>query len=108
MLFILAMIIPKNVILPEKRDHITGNAFHVFYSNTTTAHLFDSDLSSPIIWGDKNVVRINALYKLDELTGNPPGAKVWVFTYIMTADGYRKKQTVHAAIQDVRKYLLKY
>jgi hypothetical protein len=103
------MIIPKNVVLPEKKDNIKGMVFHLFYPDLTTLIFFDSDLTMPICWGNKNVVKTNAVYKLDTITTHlTTTTKVWLFSYIMSEDGYRKKQTLHCNLGDIRKHLINY
>ena len=46
----------KNVINPEKKGRIEGRVFHVLFLGTE-AVLFDDLWDSPIIYGNKNIVK---------------------------------------------------
>ena len=96
--------IPKNVVNPEKKGNIQGVVFHLFYSDLNTSILFDRDLSTPIIWGSKNVVMTN-LKKLDELTNVERTAKVRIYTYIIDTNGYRRVDIYDGPIETIGKYI---
>lgn len=96
-----------NVINPNKRDHIQGNIFHLFYPSLNESFLFDKDLSEPIIHGSKNVV-MTQVKKLDELMGVPNTSKVRIYSYIFSTDGYRRIDTYNGPIETIGKYIRRY
>ena len=97
----------QNVFNAEKRDKIEGRVFHLFYLDLNTAVLFDRDLTTPIIWGSKNVVITN-LKKLDEHLGVKPETTVRIYSYILGQEGYRRIQTFNGHIDAIGKYLIRY
>jgi hypothetical protein len=96
-----------NVLNTEKKGKIEGYVFHLFYPDLNTACFFDKDLSSPIIFGSKNVVMTN-VKKLDTIAGVDPETKVWIYSYIMSQDGYRRIDTYHGPISTIGKYIRRY
>jgi hypothetical protein len=50
------MLVP-NIINPEKRGKIEGSTFHVFFLDALTASMFDKYMDSPIIYGNKAIVK---------------------------------------------------
>ena len=101
------MTIPKNVVNISKKGGISGTVFHLFYPDLNTAILFDRDFTEPIIWGSKNVVMTH-LKKIDELMEVEPTAKVRVYSYIITLDGYRRIDTYNGPIETLGKYIRRY
>jgi len=51
------MAIPMNVVNTSKKGNLIGTHFHLFYTNNTTAYLYDAEWAEPIVWGSKTVVR---------------------------------------------------
>jgi hypothetical protein len=101
------MTIPKNVVNISKKGEISGAVFHLFYPDLNTAILFDKDLTVPIIWGSKNVVMTN-LKKIDELMGVENTVKVRIYSYILTAEGYRRIDIYNGPIDTIGKYIRRY
>lgn len=99
--------IVKNVINPEKRGKIEGFVFHLFYPDTINSVLFDSDFSTPIIWGSKNIV-MTQLKKIDELMKVTPESKVRIYSYILDHNGYRRIDTYNGPIDTIGKYIRRY
>jgi hypothetical protein len=58
--------IAQNALNPEKRGKIEGTTFHCFFIDVNTAVLYDKTMVTPIIWGNKTVVK-GTLRKLPEL-----------------------------------------
>ena len=98
----------QNVINTEKRGKILGTVFHLFYPDLHTAVFFDSDLSTPIIFGSKNVVMANAVKKLDDLMATLKTTRVKIYSYIFTQDGYRRIDTYYGPIETIGKYIRRY
>jgi hypothetical protein len=99
--------VPKNVVNPEKKGKIEGSVFHLFYPDLNTSYLFDRDFEVPIIWGSKNVV-MTALKKIDEYMGVKPIAKVRIYSYILTQEGYRRIDIYNGPIETIGKYIRRY
>lgn len=97
----------QNVVNPEKKGNIKGTVFHLFYPDLTTSYLFDADYTEPIIWGSKNVV-MTWLKKIDELMKVKSTAKVRIYSYIMTTDGFRRIDTYNGPIETIGKYIRRY
>ena len=99
--------LPKNVLNTEKREKIVGSVFHLFYPDLYTAVLFDKDLTTPIIWGSKNVVMTN-VKRIDELMGAKPTDTVRIYSYILGQEGYRKIDMYNGPIETIGKYIRRY
>ena len=99
--------VPQNVINLEKKGKIIGLVFHIFYVDLNTSYLFDSDFSSPIIWGSKNIV-MTWIKKLDELTNTTKQTKVRIYSYLMTNQGYRRIDIYNGPIETIGKYIRRY
>lgn len=101
--------VSKNVVNPEKKGKIEGMVFHLFYPELSTSFLFDSDFTTPIIWGSKNVV-MTTLKKIDEIIGGAvkPTMKVRIYSYILTQEGYRRIDTYNGPIETIGKYIRRY
>lgn len=99
--------IPKNVVNPNKRNKIIGNVFHLFYPDLNTSFLFDNDFIEPIIFGSKNVV-MTTLKGIDREMNVKPNSKVWIYSYIMTSEGYRRIDIYHGPIETIGKYIRRY
>lgn len=99
--------VTKNIVNISKKGNIKGTAFHLFYADISTSYLFDTDLSEPIIWGNKSIV-MTQLKKIDELMNVDPVAKVIIFSYIMSTDGYRRIDTYNGPIETIGKYIRRY
>lgn len=97
----------QNVVNPEKKGNIEGWVFHLFYPDLNTALLFDKDLTTPIIWGSKNVV-MTQLKKMDELKGVKNTQKVRIYSYILSPEGYRRIDTYNGPIETIGKYIRRY
>ena len=97
----------KNIINHEKINQIQGVAFHIFYLDLSTAVLFDRDLFCPIIYGNKNIV-IDKLKKIDEYLKLPNTTKIWIYSYIPSAEGYRRVHTYAGPINTIGKYIFHY
>ena len=99
--------ITKNIINPEKKDSIIGNVFHLFYIDLSTSILFDGDLSSCIIYGNKSIVMTNLknFHKLMKVDGK---STVIIFSYVMSIDGYRRIDTYKGPIETIGKYIRRY
>lgn len=97
----------QNVINPEKRGKIEGWVFHLFYPDLNTAVLFDKDMTVPIIWGSKNVV-MTQLKKMDTLRDVSSTQKIRIYSYILTAEGYRRIDTYNGPIETIGKYIRRY
>ncbi len=99
--------IAKNVLNPEKHDKIIGNVFHLFYPDLNTSYLFDSSLVTPIIWGSKNIV-MTQLKNIHKLLNVKNSTKIYVISYIMGPEGYRRIQTYNGTIKNIGKYIIRY
>ena len=97
----------QNVVNPNKKGNVEGFVFHLFYPDLNTSILFDKNFTEPIIWGSKNIVMTN-LKKIDELMGVKSIAKVRIYSYIMTVDGYRRIDTYNGPIETIGKYIRRY
>jgi len=98
---------PINAVNPSKKNNILGNVFHLFYPDVNTSFLFDRDLTDPIIWGSKNVVMTN-LKNIDKLSEMlTEDSKIVVFSYIMTGDGYHRKQTYNGLVSGIGAHILR-
>ena len=78
----------KNVINPEKKNHIQGTEFHVIFLGTE-AVLYDELWDSPIIYGNKNVVKSKTKRLSDIL---PPTIKNVIIFYYVPYKGEMKKR----------------
>ena len=96
-----------NVVNTEKKGRIAGSVFHLFYPDMNTSILFDKDISTPIIFGNKNVV-MTTLKKIDELMGVVITTKVRIYSYILTTEGYRRIDTYNGPIETIGKYIRRY
>lgn len=94
----------KNVINPSKKGTLASNIFHIFYTDLHTSILFDSDLSQPVIWGNKNIV-MTWVKKLDKLMEISSDSKVKIHSYITTPEGYRRTDTYYGPINTIGKYI---
>jgi len=81
--------ISQNAINPSKRGNIIGLTFHFFLLDANTAVLYDREMTNPIIWGNKTVVK-STVRKLPELIGNTT-AEVRVMFYTMRPPEFRMK-----------------
>ena len=99
--------LPKNVINIEKKSSVEGRVFHLFYPDLHTSVFFDKDLTTPIIWGSKNVV-MGWVKKLDDLIGTPPKTKVRIYSYILAQEGYRRIDIYNGPIETIGKYIRRY
>lgn len=51
------MLVKNNINLEKNSsDKISGATFHLFVRDSLNATLFDADMGSPIIWGERNIV----------------------------------------------------
>ncbi len=98
------VMLSQNVINPEKRGKIEGAVFHLFYPDLKTAILFDRDLTTPIMWGSKNVVmtQVKNINKIMEVEAT---IKVRIYSYIITSEGYRRVDTYSGPIETIGKYI---
>lgn len=103
------LMVSKNVVNPEKKEKILGTVFHLFYPDLNTSILFDRDFSTPIIWGSKNVVMTN-LKNINKLMAGATttATKVRIYSYVLTADGYRRIDTYNGPIETIGKYIQRY
>lgn len=99
--------IPENVVNPAKKEKIKGFVFHLYYMDLNTSILFDRDLSEPIIFGSKMVVMTH-LKKINEIMGVKPDVKVWIFSYMLDTQGYRRIDTYHGPISTIGKYIKRF
>ena len=97
----------QNVLNTEKKDNIQGAVFHLFYPDLNTSVLFDKDLSTPIIFGSKNVVMV-WVKKLNELMNVEKTTKVRIYSYILTTEGYRRIDIYNGPIETIGKYIRRY
>ena len=99
--------VPKNILNIEKKDNIIGNVFNLFYPNIATSLLFDSDLSTPIIHGSKNIVmtQLKNIYKTMNVDIK---STIIVMSYILTSEGYRRVDTYRGPIETLGKYIRRY
>lgn len=97
----------QNVVNPEKKGKVEGVIFHLFYPDLNNAILFDRDFTTPIIWGNKNVVMTN-LKKIGDIIGVNSTTKVRVYSYIISQDGYRRIDTYNGPIDTIGKYIRRY
>lgn len=81
--------IAQNALNPEKREKIEGTTFHCFFINVNTAVLYDRDMVTPIIWGNKTVVK-NTIRKLPELLGSET-IRVRVLYYVSAPPEYKMR-----------------
>jgi hypothetical protein len=81
--------IAQNAINPSKRGKIEGFTFHVFMLDLHTAIMFDRNMSEPIIWGNKNIVKAT-IRKLPELLDNTT-ARVRVIFYASAPPEFKMK-----------------
>ena len=89
----------------QKTNKIEGNVFHLFYMDASNAILFDRDLTLPLIWGTKTVVR-SKLKDLDTLMNVPPTAVIQIHSYKFDdAHGYRWVGTFKGPIETIQKQL---
>ena len=96
----------KNIVNINKKS-IQGNVFHLFYSDISTSFLFDSDLSDPIIWGNKSIV-MTQLKNIHKLMNVDIKSQVIIISYIMTAEGYKKIDFYRGLIDTIGKYIRRY
>lgn len=96
-----------NVLNPQKKDKISGAVFHLFYPDQNTSILFDKDMSSPIIFGSKNVVMAH-LKNIHELMGSDIKAKVRIYSYIISPEGYRRIDTYTGPVETIGKYIRRF
>jgi len=96
--------IPPNVLNIDKKEKLKGTTFHLFYQDLHTSTFFDSDFSSPIVWGNKTVV-MGWIKKLDELMNVEKETKVRIYSYIITTDGFRRTDTYNGPISMIGKYI---
>ena len=97
-----------NIVNSNKKDNIQGNCFHIFYPDLHTAMLFDRDLSEPIIFGNKNIVRTH-LKTIDKLMNVPDTTKVRIYSYILdNQSGYRRIDIYNGIISLIGKYIRKF
>jgi hypothetical protein len=96
--------IPTGVLNPNKKA-IEGSTFHLFYRDTKTSYLFDSDLGEPIIWGNKAEVMRTLTRRMSELMGVDRDHKVKVHSYVKDAMGYRRVDTYNGPIETIAKYI---
>lgn len=99
--------IPQNVVNIDKKDNIKGSVFHLFYPDLNTSILFDRDLTSPIIWGSKNIV-MTWVKKLNELMKVDSTSKVRIYSYILDQKGYRNIDVYNGPIETIGKYIRRY
>jgi hypothetical protein len=93
----------QNVVNSDKKNgKVLGQVFHLFYPDLNTAVLFDRDFTQPIIWGSKNVV-MTTLKGIDELMGVQKTAKVRIYSYILSPEGYRRIDTYNGPIETIGK-----
>ena len=97
----------KNVLNIDKKDKLIGNVFHLFYPDLSTSLLFDSDLSMPIIWGNKSIV-MTQLKNIHKLTNVDIKSKVIIISYFMTSEGYKKLDMYQGPIETIGKYIRRY
>lgn len=101
------MSLAPNVVNPNKKNKIIGNVFHLFYPDESTSILYDSLFVEPIIWGSKNVVMTH-LKNIDDISDLlTPDSKVIVYSYVMTSDGYKRRQTYNGLVSGIGKYILR-
>lgn len=98
--------LPQNIINPEKK--IEGLVFHLFYKDLHTSILFDCNLDSPIIHGNKIVV-MNKLKTIDKLLGVPDSTIIKIYSYLNDKSiGYRKFDIFSRPIKDIGRYMKKF
>jgi hypothetical protein len=81
--------IAQNALNPEKRGKIVGHTFHCFFLDVNTAVLYDKDMVTPIIWGNKTVVK-STIRKLPELMESQT-ARVRVLYYILAPPEFKMR-----------------
>jgi hypothetical protein len=83
--------IVKRVINPSKRNNIEGDIFHLLFLGTD-AVLYDSLWDEPIIYGNKNLVRIAITNpkKLPSLLPNKT-KEITLFVYRVSQNGELKR-----------------
>ena len=99
--------VSQNIINLEKKGKIEGLVFHIFYVDLNTSYLFDSNFSTPIVWGSKNIV-MTWVKKLDELTNTTKQTKVRIYSYLLTNQGYRRIDIYNGPIETIGKYIRRY
>lgn len=97
----------QNVVNPDKKGHVQGSVFHLFYPDVHTAILFDKDMTVPIIYGSKNVV-MTQVKSLDKLMEVQPTITVRIYSYIFTFEGYRRIDTYNGPISTIGKYIRRF
>ena len=86
--------VSQNIINLEKKGKIEGL-------------VFDSNFSTPIVWGSKNIV-MTWVKKLDELTNTTKQTKVRIYSYLLTNQGYRRIDIYNGPIETIGKYIRRY
>ena len=99
--------VSRDVVVPLKKSNIKGRVFHIFYPDLNTAVLFDQDFTCPIIWGYK-MVMLTTLKNIDKLLNVPNTTIVWVYSYILDNQGYRRIDIYHGPINTIGKYIRRY
>lgn len=97
----------KNVLNINKKKNIRGNVFNLFYPDLSTSILFDSDLSEPIIWGNKSVVMMQ-LKNIYKITNVPITSEIIVVSYVISTEGYKKIDLYKGKIETLGKYIKRY
>lgn len=81
----------KRVLNPAKKNHVEGNTFHLIVIGTD-AVLYDSLWDEPIIYGNKNLVKIAVTDKNKLTTLIDKNIKeITLFVYKPTSSGEIKK-----------------
>jgi hypothetical protein len=81
--------IAQNALNPEKKGKIEGTTFHCFFLDVNTAVLYDRTMVSPLIWGNKTVVK-STIRKLPELLDSQT-ARVRVLYYIPSPPEFKMR-----------------
>jgi len=83
------MIVP-NVINPEKRGKIEGSIFHVFFlGDNASATVFDKKMDIPIIYGNKNIIKMVLRQFKDHLPAKT--TRVRIFFYKISPPEFKMK-----------------
>ena len=94
-----------NVINPSKKDKIISNVFHVYYPDSNSSILFDNNFVEPIIHGSKNVVMTTLKNINKYMVSATPDTKVYVFSYILSPEGYRRVHSYYGPISTIGKHV---
>ena len=92
------MLVP-NVINTEKIGKIEGSTFHVFFLDTLSAVIFDKNMDSPIIWGNKTIVK--AVIKNIKDILPPTVTRVRILFYKLSPPEFKMKLKYEGSVTNI-------